>query len=213
MKGMQRRMTTLPPMIEYRDEGGVKLPIIRGYASVFNELTTLYNRGRLKIEERINPGAFREALNENQDVVLNFNHDNNFTLARTGSNTLRLSEDEKGLAVDAEILDSQRNRDWVIDPAKRKDLPGMSFAFYPRQDGWKETREETDSLIIYRYEITAVDLFDVSVVTNPAYKGAGFDIRSYRDFDSLAEEAEKTIETERQRKLFLMSSALDLFDF
>lgn len=210
MSKIHRRFNLSPPKVERREEGGVSLPVMTGYPVVFNQWTELYRGKYLTVREIVRPGAFLDALSEGADVVLNFNHDKNFVLARTVSNTLRLVEDSTGLKAEGEILDSQRNRDWVIDPASRGDLRGMSFAFFPRENGYKETRRETDDMIEYEYELTSANLYDVSIVTNPAYGGTSFDIRSGVDFSEREKAERLDFETRRNRKTFLMRSALAL---
>lgn len=208
---VQRRTIQTPLTIQRRDEGeGVSLPIIRGHAAVFNEWTTLYNGKYIKVREKVSPGAFRDAIRENQDVRFLFNHNYDYVLARTKSKTLTLEEDETGLAISAEILDSQRNREMILDPAKRGDISGMSFAFAPRENGVIETRRESDSLIEYEYELTSVDLFDVSIVSNPAYQGASFDIRSEKSFPDIEESERLRFLSRQTRKFFLMNADIRL---
>ena len=49
--------------------------------------------------ERIARGAFTRALNEKQNVVCLFNHDQNFVLGRTTSGTLSLQDGDGRLAI------------------------------------------------------------------------------------------------------------------
>lgn len=155
--------------------------VLRGYASVFNRWTTLYRSKDLVVRERILPGAFSHALAEKQDVVLNYNHDNDYLIARTASGTLQLREDDQGLAVIAK-LDSGSSfvRDRIISPVRRGDLTGMSFAFLPREGGMRSRREDdrTTGQTLISYEVASADLFDVSVVVHPAYQDATFNVRT-----------------------------------
>lgn len=208
-----KRFQETPLTVEYRDEGeGVKAPILRGYASVFNEWTTLYSGKYLTVREKINQGAFSNAIKEKQDVPLLFNHDRNFVLGRTSSGTLSLKEDSKGLAVSSELLDTPTVRDYVISPAKRGDINGMSFAFRPRRGGFLLTIREDDAHTIYEYEMKDVDLYDVSIVTQPQYKGTSVSIRSLDGIDFEAEEV-KIRESLKSRTLFLFNSRLKLAEF
>jgi len=128
---------------------------ISGHAAVFNSETIIGGAFR----EVIRPGAFTRALREKQDVRLLVNHDSNQILARTKSGTLALKEDSVGLAVSADLPDTQLGRDtWTL--VKRGDLSGMSFAFIPKKENWPE-----DDL----REILDCDLFDCSIVAWPAY--------------------------------------------
>lgn len=92
-----------------------------------------------------------------------------FLLARTGSGTLRLAEDSRGLHFEIDVPDTQLGRD-VLALAERRDLGGMSFSFHPRRQAWPATD---------RRELRAVDLIEVSVVQAfPAYAATSVSARS-----------------------------------
>src|SRR5207244_4392598 len=65
---------------------------IEGYAAIFNSLAKIGN-----FVERFQPGAFRRALDEKQDVRCLFNHDPNSILGRSRAGTLDVAEDSTGL--------------------------------------------------------------------------------------------------------------------
>lgn len=157
---------------------GVQAPTVRGYASVFNVWTTLYESEYLVFREMIEPGAYAAAIREKQDVRLLFNHDSNFVLARTKSGTLVLAEDDKGLVADAELLDSPTIRDLVIDPVKRGDITGMSFAFRVRPEGETITEYSSNGVTYVDRVLSDLDLYDVSIVTYPAYEATSVDVRN-----------------------------------
>lgn len=108
--------------IEYRSQPGPvavreskgKRPLIRGYAAVFNQWTTLYEDGSVVIRERILPEAFTHALRERQDVRALFNHDPSKILGRTQSGTCRLWVDSHGLGYEIDPPDTSVGRDCVI---------------------------------------------------------------------------------------------------
>jgi hypothetical protein len=143
--------------------------IVTGHAAVFNSLSEDIFPG---VKERIMPDAFRDVLDN--DVRLLLNHDPNHVLARTKSGTLKLSQDAVGLRIRAELPDTQTARDLAAS-MKRGDIDGMSFAFEVDPDDVK--REERDG-----YELDTVyrvkRLYDVSVVTYPAYPAASANIRA-----------------------------------
>lgn len=169
--------------LEYREFEGAELRFleeesqekkITGYAAVFNR----YAEG-LPFREKIAPGAFAKSIQEGADVRLLINHDG-LPLARTKSKTLRLSEDSKGLfieaAVDAEDPDVQR----IMPKLKRKDLDQMSFGFYVTKDKWEHSETGPSTRTIME-----VDLFDVSIVTYPAYPQTSVSMRSAQEvYDS-----------------------------
>lgn len=162
MKEIEKR--TLPGQLcELRssDASAGQVPTIYGYAAVFN--TRSAPIGGLFVEE-IMPGAFDGVLGD--DVRALFNHDPNFVLGRTRSNTLQLTVDSRGLAYTITPPDTQTVRDMVLAPMARGDINGSSFGFRVAPDG-DEWRQEGDLVVrtIHKFQT----LFDVSPVTYPAY--------------------------------------------
>ena len=143
---------------------------ITGYAAVFNSDADLGF-----FTERINPGAFKRAINEDQDVRALWNHDPNFILGRTKSGTLRLSEDKKGLRIEIDPPDTQVGRD-MVESIRRGDVDQMSFAFQAVKESWTERKGD-----LPLRELDDVDLYDVSPVTYPAYEATSVGLRSAED--------------------------------
>jgi HK97 family phage prohead protease len=154
MKKIERRTFTVRD-VEARqaDDGTMRL---RGYAAVFNDDSV-----PLPFIERIAPGAFRKTLSETPDVRLLINHEG-LPLARTKNGTLTLTEDDRGLYMDATIADTSEGRD-LYKLVERGDVDQMSFAFRVIRQKWNEDRTTRT--------LTEVSLSDgdVSVVTYPAY--------------------------------------------
>lgn len=120
--------------------------------------------------ERIEPGAFTGALAADPDVLLTFNHSPDKVLARTRSGTLKLSDEARGLAFEAELGDGPTAQD-VRDMVRRGDLSGASFRFVVAPDG--ETWEGE------RRTLTKVaELIDVSLAVTPAYDGPTVELRT-----------------------------------
>ncbi len=157
---------------ELRLEGDEK-PKIRGYASVFDTPTDIGGM----FTERVRPGAFRKTLMES-DVRCLWNHDPNYVLGRNKSGTLSMVEDDFGLKVEIDPVDAQWSRDLQAS-MRRGDVNQMSFAFKTIKEDWDHTANERSLL--------EVKLFDVSVVTYPAYPQATAQIRSQdiTDFDAI----------------------------
>lgn len=164
--------------VAWRDSGNPDTPnetTLRGHAAVFNSLSEDLGGFR----ELLAPGAFRAALRKNPDVRLLFNHDPNFVMARTASGTLELREDSTGLHVFARV---DKSMTWVSDlrtAMQRGDIDQMSFAFTLGQrenaDTWAITE---DGSIVRTINADGIDdLFDVSVVTYPAYTSTQADMR------------------------------------
>jgi phage head maturation protease len=107
-------------------------------------------------------------------------------LGRTSSGTLRLSADEVGLRFEIDPPDTQLARD-LVSLTRRNDVFGASFAF--TVDPADEVYEQTDAGALRT--IRAVSgLFDISLVTNPAYMGTVASVRSYEAWRAAAASAE-----------------------
>ena len=145
------------------DDGNVT---VEGYAAVFNEETVIGGQWR----EQIARGAFRDAIGRD-DVVFLINHAG-LPLARTRSGTLELSEDDHGLRIRAQLDPTDPDVRSIIPKMKRGDLDKMSFAFIPTRQSWDDEEK------MPRRTITEAELYDVSVVTTPAYEGTEIGIRS-----------------------------------
>ena len=145
------------------DDGEIR---VSGYAAVFDEET---NIGGM-FTEVIKRGAFAEAVSRD-DVVFLINHDG-LPLARTRSGTLKLREDDKGLFMEATLDGTDPDVRSIVPKMKRGDLDKMSFAFMPTVQSWDETSDTP------KRSIEKAELFDVSIVTSPAYQGTDIGLRS-----------------------------------
>lgn len=139
---------------------------VSGYAAVFNEEA---NIGGMFLE-RIAPGAFRDAIGRD-DVVFLVNHDG-LPMARTRSGTLTIREDSRGLYMETELDPDDPDVKSIVPKMKRRDLDKMSFAFMPEVEEWDDSGD------IPVRTIVKARLFDVSIVTNPAYDGTDIGLRS-----------------------------------
>jgi len=154
VKEIERRTFTVQDVEARQAEDGTMR--LRGYAAVFNDASV-----PLPFKETIAPGAFRKTLSETPDVRLLINHEG-LPLARTKNGTLTLSEDDRGLFMDAEIADTSEGRD-LYKLVERGDVDQMSFAFRVIRQKWNEDRS-----VRTLTEVSLAD-GDVSVVTYPAY--------------------------------------------
>lgn len=142
---------------------------VTGHAAVFNSYSEDFGGWK----EVIEPGAFRDAIAVS-DVRALYNHDSNHLLGRTTSSTLKLSEDERGLAYD---LSMPKHRDDLVELIERGDLTQNSFAFRVKNDRW-EKRDGMDVRVIEKVE----RLYDISLVTYPAYPDTDVAMRSWQAF-------------------------------
>lgn len=162
--------------IEAREDG--KGQRIVGHAAVFDLLSEDLGGFR----EKISPGAFTETISTD-DVRALFNHDDNLLLGRNRANTLSLAEDEKGLRSVIDLPDTQVARDLAV-LMQRGDVNQMSFAFEISKDGqdWEKTGEGPWIRTINKIK----RLWDVSVVTFPAYPQTDAAVRALRAVEAVA---------------------------
>lgn len=167
--------------VETRENGA---PRIVGHAAVFNVLSE--NLGGFR--EVIKPGAFANAL-ARDDIRALFNHDPNFVLGRNKASTLKLAEDDRGLAIEVDAPNTPTIRDLVIAPIERGDVSQMSFGFSVMPGG-QDWAEDEDGLMIRT--ITECKLFDVSPVTFAAYPSTDVAVRSLTAFRAAQPKAIRT---------------------
>lgn len=153
--------------LRIKDGGDDKPKTIVGYAAVFNKLSEDLGGFR----EKISPGAFTTSLEKDDDVRALVDHDSGKILGRNKSGTLKLEQNTKGLKATIKPADTQAGRD-VMTSLSRGDIDGMSFGFRTITDKW----ETVDGEEIRTLE--EVQLFDVSVVTYPAYPDTSVAVRS-----------------------------------
>jgi uncharacterized protein len=146
------------------DEGRGRL--IFGYAARFNS----WSEDLGGFIERIAPNAFAGVVED--DVRALFNHDPNLVLGRVRAGTLRVWQDEVGLAYEIDAPDTQVGRDLLVSMA-RGDVNQSSFAFYVAEDEWGELADGMLTRTIKRVG----RLYDVSPVTYPAYSATVSGVR------------------------------------
>ena len=140
---------------------------IVGYAAVWDSPSEY-----MGFTEYVKRGAFSKTLNDGADVRLLIDHEG-VPLARSKSGTLALEEDERGLRVEAELDPMNPDAARIISAMKRGDLSQMSFAFRTIKDSWNSDRSVR--------ELREVQLFDVSVVTFPAYEQTIAELRKKQE--------------------------------
>src|SRR3546814_8440445 len=122
---------------------------IAGYAAIFGETADIGGYFR----ESIAKGAFAVSI-ASDDVRAYFDHDRGRVLGRSSTGTLRLKEDDKGLAVEIDLPDTSDGRD-VATLIQRGDVSGMSFGFRVTRDEWRseEHTSELQSLMRISYAV------------------------------------------------------------
>ncbi len=164
-RNRERRFTGSCELRASEPEAGGRARIA-GHAAVFNSLSEeLWG-----FREKIAPGAFAPALGKS-DIRALLNHDPNFVLGRTKSGTLRVQEDEMGLAVEIDPPETRWADDLLVSIG-RGDISQMSFAFKVGDESW-ETVDGVDVRTILSFD----EIFDVSPVTYPAYPETDVSLR------------------------------------
>ena len=152
--------------------------LIEGYAITFEQPAT-HDYGGRKFTETIKRGALDKT--DMKDVPMRYNHnDNVMIMARTRNKSLRLTVDRKGLKVEAELIDTQSNRD-IYKAIQEGLIDKMSFAFTvaDKGDKWSFGDRETAR------EVTSIaKLWDVSCVDTPFYDSTSIYARSLELLDS-----------------------------
>lgn len=176
---LEKRTLTSPVEVRKADDKRT----VAGYAALFNSEADIGGAFR----EVIAPGAFSDTLAG--DIRALVDHDSGRVIGRSTAGTLRLNEDDKGLAVEIDLPDTTDGRDLAVS-LDRGDISGMSFGFRVTKDTWDETGN------IPLRTIQAVDLFEVSAVAFPAYDDTSLALRSLET----AKEARKVIADQNARR-------------
>ena len=158
-----------PLTLEERDG---EAPKIRGIAPPWESLSVDLGGFR----EKFAPTAFDKVLARKRlDVPLLFNHDDSRVLARTTNGTLRIEKTDKGLAYEADPVDTPTAAE-VVTLIRTRSIFGSSFAFTvdPKGETWAEDERGKITRTIHE----ASGLFDLSPVTRAAYPTSAVGVRS-----------------------------------
>lgn len=160
--------------------------IISGYFIVFNSETELYEG----CFEEIAPESFDNV--DLSDVRALIDHETSKVLGRTKAGTLTLSVDAKGVYGEIKVNENDTEAMNLYSRVQRGDVDQCSFGFNILDEAM-ETRDDGS----YKFTIKAIELFEVSVVTFPAYADTAVEARS------------KQIENMEKRELLAKKSKLE----
>lgn len=202
IEGFERRI--LDVAVEFRADKD-KAPTVRGHAAVFNKPSVpmgFFSR----FTEIIAPGAFKEALADGRSVPLLIEHEG-LALADTETKTLSLEEDKEGLRFEAQLDASDPDVLRIVPKLKRGTLRKMSFGFTIAPDGdtWAEDKK---SGALTRTITNVQSLFDVSLVTNPAYPDTDAALRSMELWKKDRAEPVSPANTDERRRRLALSTSL-----
>ena len=159
-----------------------------------------------KVYEVLEPGCISRELLQKSDVVLNLNHNSDVVnvLGRYRNNPDKdtLSLELRGDGIDCRCdLPKTNNANDTLELIRRGDINGMSFAF---EDDWEDSEngvsfEKTNDVedgkeVWLRHVKRITGLYDVSIVTHPAYEQTNVGTREASDA------IEKAIEDMMQRE-------------
>ena len=171
--------------------------VIRGYALKFNRPSE-----DMGFTEYLNERSLDDA--DMSNVVALLNHDSNYVLGRSGKN-LKLEVDKTGLFFEIEPNDTSYARD-LMENMRVGIIDKCSFAFSIAKNG-DEWVEDTNGR--YIRTINKIDrLFDVSIVTSPAYDDTEA-MLSQRSIDELNKQMNVPKEI-REREIEIMDMDLEL---
>ena len=176
-------------------------PIIFGVRSV--NLTPLSNTR--EVYEVLESGCISDELMKRSDVILNINHSTKVTdvlgRCRNGQGTLSLQKREGFIEASCELPNTTVGND-TLELIRRGDISGMSFAFDDKDMvgdemvSYENTRQKSaNGKEIWVRKVRGITgLFDVSIVTHPAYEQTSVAMRE------ASEAIDRDIELQLQRE-------------
>ena len=168
-----------------------------------------------KVYEVLDPGCISRELLQKSDVVLNLNHSNMVpdVLGRyRNSEKDTLSLELRGDGIDCRCeLPHTNNANDALELIKRGDIDGMSFAFEDDYEdtengvSYERTKDVEDGKEVWLRHVKRITgLYDVAIVTHPAYKQTTVGMREQSEaIDKAIEDQlkrENPQETEEEKK-------------
>ena len=152
-----------------------------GYINVVERASeTLYSKQRGKwFKETIKAGTFTRALQKNDSIPMLLEHDWDRQIAHTANGTLELREDAIGLRFDA-VVDED-----TFNEIQQRNITSCSFGMKVNEQEFETINPKMEK----RY-ISNIDLFEVSLVANPAYVGS---LVEQRNMEKALEDMEKEV--------------------
>lgn len=189
----------------------VGTPIVFGVRSVNLTPWSSYR----EVYEVMEPGCISDQLLRESDVILNLNHNssvlNVLGRCKNGEGTLKLTKNLRDIGCECDLPKTNAGND-SLELIKRGDITGMSFAF---DDDWEdsengvsyeriEERNDKGKEVWLRHVKKVTALYDVSIVTHPAYEQTSVATREQSEAIDKAIEAqlkrEQPQETEEEKQ-------------
>lgn len=169
-----------------------------------------------KVYEVLEPGCISRELLQKSDVVLNLNHNSDVVnvLGRYRNNPDKdtLTLELRGDGIDCRCdLPKTNNANDTLELIRRGDITGMSFAFADDYEdtengvSYERTNDVEDGKEVWLRHVKKITgLYDVSIVTHPAYEQTSVGTREASEaIDKAIEEQlkrEQPQETEEEKK-------------
>ena len=179
--------------------------IVEGYATTFNDPYTLYSWADYEVREQVDAHAFDEA--DLGDVIMQYDHQGR-VFARTSNETLRLSIDDHGLKIRADLGGTEIGRQ-LFEEIKGGYTSKMSFGFTVKADEKLEIKEGEKTIVLRTIKEIG-KLYDVSAVSLPANDATSISARSYGEgvIAELTEDHRKA--QERARRVQKIKTLLEI---
>ena len=186
----ERQTRTSGCQFTIREENGEKR--LEGYFSVCGGTYELWPGAT----ESVDPHAFDGALTD--DIRILIDHESRLVLGRTSAGTAQLSIDDHGLYGSVLINPEDQDALNLYARVQRGDVSQASFGF----DILEEETDYRDDGSIH-WTIKKVKLYEVSVVTFPAYRDTEIAARQadYADIKKRQTEVWKNQQLERLQKM------------
>lgn len=162
---------------------------VEGYFATFSGQYQMWENA----VEQVDPHAFDDTLGG--DIRALVNHDSTLVLGRTSAGTLTLRVDERGLWGSVRINQEDQDAMNLYNRVKRGDVTQCSFGFEILDQRIEEQPDGTTVFTLLR-----VKLWEVSVVTFPAYEDTGVEARR-RDLADLQAKKATTWRDAMKKKL------------
>lgn len=171
-------------------------PIVFGVRSVN---LTPWNNTR-EVYEVLEPGCITNELLMRSDVILNLNHSNMVPdvlgRCRNGKGTLSLELRENKIECRCDLPNTNNAND-ALELMRRGDITGMSFAFEDDYEdtengvSYERTAETHDGKEVWLRHVKRITgLYDVAIVTHPAYQQTSVGTREQSERIDAAIEAQ-----------------------
>lgn len=170
---------------------------VEGYATTFDQEYPLWDIGEYAVFESIDRHAFDDT--DMSDTIMQYDHEGR-VFARIKNGTLKLTADEHGLKIRADLGGTELGRQ-LYEEIKGGYTDKMSFGFTVSKDERTEEHLENNRTVIHR-KITGIKkLYDVSAVSLPANDATEISARSCGEGFIEAARMEHEAIMERQRKI------------